>query len=130
MAIDIYGTVLKGGTATCMARVIGEDGQHISRTTISAVAYSIFTLDEHDPDGRTVVDGHDGVELVVADVVYNSLQTDSRWTADETGYNFAHTMDVSEDIAFAVAGRNYLVEYILAPASGQIIVVRFRLHCI
>jgi hypothetical protein len=36
--------------------------------------------------------------------------------------------DISEDQAYAIAGRNYLVEYILTPAAAgsQVILVRFR----
>ncbi len=61
-------------------------------------------------------------------VLFNSLQTDSLWTVDVTGYNFRHTPDVSTNAAFAVAGRRYLVEYQLTPALGQVIVVRFRIN--
>ncbi len=61
-------------------------------------------------------------------VLFNSLQTDSLWTVDATGYNFRHVLDVSTSPAFAVAGRRYLVEYQLTPAVGQVIVVRFRIN--
>ena len=130
MSNDTYATVEKGGTVTCLARVVGEDATVISQATISTATYSVFLLDDDDPDSRTVVTGHNGASLVVASIIFNSLQTDARWTADSTGYNFRHTVDVSSNNAFAVAGRNYLVEYLLMPASGQVIIVRFRLNCI
>ena len=130
MSNDTYGTVQKGGTATCLARVVGEDAAAISQTDISTATYSVFLLDDDDPDGRTVVSGHDGESLVAASIIFNSLQTDARWTVDDTGYNFRHTIDISTDNAFTVAGRNYLVEYRLVPSAGQVIIVRFRLNCI
>lgn len=127
---DIYGTVDKNGTATCLARIVGEDGAAINQASVSAVTYSVFLLDENDPDARSAVDGHDGESLGVSTIIFNSLQTDARWTVDDTGYNFRHTIDVSTDGAFTVAGRSYLVEYRLMPAGGQVIVARFRLNCI
>ena len=130
MAIDIYGTVAKGGTATCLARIVGEDAAAIDQAGISTATYSVFLLDEHDPDARSVVSGHDEVSLVVSAIIFNSLQTDARWTVDDTGYNFRHTIDVSANSAFAMAGRSYLVEYRLAPPSGQVVIARFRLNCI
>ena len=130
MATDIYGTVHKGGTTTCMARVVGEDATAIDQATVDTAAYSVFLLDEHDPDSRTVIDGHDNESLTVSQIIFNSLQTDDRWTIDDVGYNFRHTIDISAADAFTTAGRNYLVEYRLMPSSGQVIIVRFRLYCI
>jgi len=129
-AADIYGTVLKSGTATFLARVVGNDGAAVVRADISSASYSVYLLDDQDADGRAAVSGHAGVSLTVADVVFDTLQTDARWTVDATGYNFRHTIDVSVGAAFAVAGRRYLVEYQLTPAAGQVILVRFRLNCI
>ena len=130
MSNDTYGTVEKGGTATCLARVVGEDAVAINQPTIASAAYSIFLLDDNDPDARNAVNGHDAVSLDVSAIIFNSLITDARWAADETGYNFRHTIDVSTNPAFAIAGRNYLVEYRLMPVAGQVIVVRFRLYCV
>ena len=130
MSNDTYGTVQKGGTATCLARVVGEDAVAINQTAISTATYSVFLLDDDDPDSRTAVDGHDGESLVISSIIFNSLQTDARWTVDDTGYNFRHTIEVSADNAFTIAGRNYLVEYRLLPSAGQVIIVRFRLNCI
>ncbi len=130
MSNDTYGAVEKGGTVTCLARVVGEDAAAINQTTVSTVTYSVFLLDDDDPDSRTVVSGHDGASLTVSTVIFNSLQTDARWSVDSTGYNFRHTIDISSNDAFTIGGRNYLVEYRLMPSSGQVIIVRFRLNCI
>ena len=131
MALDIYGTVFKKGTVTCMARVVGDEVAPIETADISAISYSIWLLDFHDVDSRTTVNGHENQSLNPSDVLFGSLQNnDNRWTIDATGYNFRHTIDVSTYDAFTLAGRDYLVEYRLTPVAGQVILLRFRFHVI
>jgi hypothetical protein len=125
-AEDIHDTVFKDGTSTNMARVVGADGSAVTQADIDSGVYSIYLLDDQDADSRTDVTGHTGVELVVADVIFDTLQTDALWTLDDAGYNFRHVIDISSAVAFAIAGRNYLVEYTLTPTSGQVILIRFR----
>jgi len=127
-ASDTFGSVFQQGTATLMARLVGADAAAIVQADIASIEYSVFLLDDSVPSSRTVVTGHDGESLAVADVIYDALQTDARWTVDSTGYNFRHTIDVSSNEAFETAGRRCLVEYRLTPTSGQVIVVRFKLQ--
>jgi hypothetical protein len=129
-ATDIYGTAFKNGPVTLLARIVGQNGANIVQADLTAVRYTVYLLDDQNPDSRTAVSGHSGVSLTVAGVVFNVLQTDALWTLDVTGYNFRHVLDVSAHAAFAVAGRRYLVEYQLTPAVGQTILVRFRLNVI
>jgi hypothetical protein len=129
-ARNIDGSAFKNGSATFMARIVSATGDNITQNDISTVRYSIYLLDDQDPDLRTVVTGHDNAILSVATVLFTSLQTDTLWTVDTTGYNFRHILDVATYPAFSIAGRRYLVEYRLAPASGQVILVRFRIHVI
>jgi len=130
MSTDTYGTVFKGGSATCLARIVGHDATAITRTDVSSIQYSIYLLAADDPDSRTVVAGHDAVAVDKITTIFDSLQTDARWTRDDVGYNFRHTIDVTSNGAFMLAGRDYLVEYRLTPTTGQVILVRFRLHCV
>jgi len=129
-AIDIYGTAFKNGSATLLARVVGQGGADVVQADLSAVRYTVYLLDDQDPDSRTAVANHTGVSLLVAQVIFDSPQLDPLWTVDEIGYNFRHVLDVSPHQAFSIAGRNYLVEYQLTPMAGQVILVRFRLHVI
>jgi hypothetical protein len=129
-AIDFFGTAFKNGSLTLLARVVGGSGANIVRADLASAKYSIFLLDDQNPNHRDVVTGHDNVTLTVADVVFDTLQTATIWTADTTGYNFRHTLDVGTNPAFAIAGRRYLVEYRLVPVSGQVILVRFRINVI
>ncbi len=127
-ALDIFGSAFKNGSATLLARIVGNDAEPVTIADVNSIQYSIYLLDDQNPDLRTAVEGHEDAALTVADVLFDSLQTDSLWTADATGYNFRHTPDVSSHPAFAIAGRRYLVEYRLTPATGQVILARFRVN--
>lgn len=128
---ELIGTVLKGGSITIMARVVGHQNTPVPMSAIESATYSIYLLDSLNVDSRTPVDGHTNVTLDPADVIIYPLVTDdARWTKDGTGYNFLHVVDVSTDQAFTIAGRNYLVEYRLVPVEGQDILVRARLNVI
>ncbi len=87
-------------------------------------------MDNDDPDAATAVTGHEDVSIDVASSIFDTLQTDSIWDIDETGYNFKHVLNVSANQAFTVAGRTYRIVFELTPAGGQTILVRFRVHAI
>ncbi len=130
LAEDTYGAAFKGGSATFMARIVGSSGLPLHRADVSAIAYSVFLLDDRDADARTVIAGHDAVAATVAEVIFDALQTDFPWdaAADTVGYNFRHTLDVSSHAAFPHADRNYLVEYRVTPVGGQVVIARFRIY--
>ena len=129
-AADIHGTAFRNGSATLLARVVGSDGQPIVQADVTSAKYTVYLLDDQDADDRTPVTGHADVSLTVADVIFDSLQTDALWTVDEVGYNFRHVLDVSANQAFTIAGRRFLVVFELTPADGQVILVRFRVNVI
>jgi len=129
-AEDIHGVAFKNGSITLLARVVGVDGQNLALADVSSAQYTVYLLDDDDADGRTAVTGHTNVALTPADVIFDSLQTDALWTADTTGYNFRHVLDISQNQAFAIAGRRYLVEVELTPPTGQSMLIRFRVNVI
>lgn len=129
-ASDTYASVHKQATATFLARVVDADGAALTPSDLSAVEYSLFLLSPDEPDQRTLVEGHTAVVVPVAETVFAELQTGPVWSRDEVGYNFRHTLDVAARPAFAIAGRHYLVEYRLTPVTGQVVVLRFRVHVI
>jgi len=129
-AQDIQGTVFKNGSAILLARVVGADGAAVTRDALAAIHYTVYLLDDQDPDQQTPLDGHIAVSLSVAEAIYDTLQTDAVWTRDAIGYNFKHILDVSAHQAFPTAGRSYRIVYELTPTSGQVILVRFRVHAI
>jgi len=129
-AMDIHGAAFKNGSVTLMARIVGAAGVNILPADVTTVTYTVFLLDDQDPDSRTAIAGHTAVPLMAANVIFSTLQTDALWTVDTTGYNFRHVLDVSAHPAFTIAGRRYLVEFQLHPVVGQIILVRFRINVI
>jgi len=120
---DIYCTAFKNGTVRLLARVYF-DGANVKQADVSTIVYNVFLLDDRDPDARTAVAGHSAVSLVVADVIFDMLQSDSQ----ASDYNFRHVIPIGVHPAFTIAGRNYLVEYTIMPVAGEKIILRFRVH--
>jgi len=129
-ASDVHGVVFKHGSATLLARVVGDDGVPITQADVASARYTAYLLDEGDPDAATAVAGHTDAAVDVASLIYDELQNDDLWDVDDVGYNFKHVLDVSGDHVFTIAGRIYRVVFELTPAAGQVILVRFRLHAI
>ena len=147
-AADTFGAGFKNGTVTCLARIVGWNAAYILQADFNAtsssssgddawgpcdipIPYTVYLLDDQDSDNRTAVTGHTNVSLTPADVVFDALQTDDKWTVDDTGYNFSHTLVICANHAFVTAGRRYLVEYRLAPGGAtHPILVRFRVNVI
>ena len=135
-AKHIQGTVLKGGTAIFLARLVNNSGSLITQSSLSSGVYTISRLDPNDPDSETAATGHVAATLTIASVIFDTLQRDELWKndegqyLDELGYNFKHQPDVSTNAAFAVAGTRYKINYRLTPSSGQVIVVAFEVGCL
>ena len=129
-AVDVEGVVFKNGSATLLARVVGAQGAPVTQATVASAKYTAYLLDENDPDSATAVAGHADVAVDVASLIYDDLQNDDLWDVDDTGYNFKHVLDVSTHQVFTIAGRIYRIVFELTPTSGQVILVRFRLHAI
>lgn len=131
---SVFGTVQDGGTVTCMGRVLNRESSTLAALTqsdISTITYSIYLLDDADPDLKTVVTNHSAVSLTVSAVIFNTMQTPTLWTSnvDATGYNFRHTPIVSTNAAFTLAGRRYLVQYKCTPVVGQFEYWNFEVMC-
>jgi len=109
--------VFADGTVTLLARLVGWAASILQQADISAITYTIYTIDAV-TGAATAVTGHENVALTVADVMFDSLQTDSRWTTDSTGYNFRHTIDVTSNDAFPSAG-DYRIDVVITPTTGQ-----------
>lgn len=127
------GTVFDGGTVTCMARIANDAATtqtNLVQSDISTITYSVWLLDDSDPDSRTTVTGHAAVSLVVSEVVFDTLRTHWVWTEDATGYNFRHTVPISSSAAFTLAGRRYLIEYTITPTTGQKFPLGFEVMCV
>ena len=99
-------TIFEDSGVTLMARIQGEDAANVQQADITSISRNVY-------DGETIVG--ESTALTVADVVFDTLQTDARWTFDATGYNFK---DAVADTVFPVGDTVYRVEYLFTPATG------------
>ena len=83
-AIDIYGTAFKNGSVTLLARIVGQNGATSSRPTSTPSSTQCTCWTIKIPTAAPPVAGHADVTLPVADVIFNTLQTDAIWTVDAT----------------------------------------------
>lgn len=115
-ARPIRGSVWEDSGCSLMARVLGVDGANITQASISSITYAVHNADT----GAEVVAS---TSLTVASVVFDTLQTDSRWHVDSTGYNFR--MDAPA-ASFPTGNTRYHVEVKFTPATGAVFHVVFE----
>lgn len=112
---ETYG--FEDSPVTFMRRITGHNGDYIVQADITSIAWKVYDLAD---TSTTVATG----TCVVASTVSNSLVTgDSRWTRDDTGYNWIYTM---AGTSFPTGKRTYWVEFTFTPASGGAFVVVFK----
>ena len=84
--VDHY-VVREASSFSVMYR-IQADGADITQAAVSSIQYAVIN------DGtKEVITSL--ASLTVSSVVFDTLQTDDRWTEDNTGYNFRHDVDQS-----------------------------------
>lgn len=91
-----------------MARVRDATATNITQAGIDSIAIYVF-----DGSGTQV---STTIAPTVASTVFDTLQTDARWTKDSTGYNFRYTIAAAY---FPTGDVNYRVEVIFTPATGE-----------
>lgn len=97
--------------ATVMARITGDDGAIIVQADVSSIARTTYDCSQVPP-----VAVESGTAINVAASVFDELQTDARWDADSTGYNFRNTVPAS---VLDTGGRVYRTEYAFTGASSE-----------
>jgi len=99
--------VIEDSAFSLLARLKAGDGDYVTQTAISSIAYSVNRLDTGDSVGTGT--------LTVADVIFDTLQKDSRWTEDSKGYNFLWSVNPT---LVPDGGVHYRVEVTFTPATG------------
>jgi hypothetical protein len=114
-------TAFEDTGVTLMDRIYGNAGTAITQATISSIAFKCY---EHATKDKAV-DAEDGTlitsgAIVVASTVFDTLQTDAKWTRDSTGYNFAYASPAADR---TVGARWHRYEIVFTPSSGAVFVV-------
>lgn len=91
-----------------MGRGKGPGGAYMLQADIQSIDLKVF---EQGKPG-TVIDTQ---TLTVSQVVFDTLQTDARWTKDATGYNFRYQTLVTQ---LPDGGKTYVFEFKFTPAGG------------
>lgn len=127
--MDCHAAVFQNSTACFMARIRDFYGNLVTAANIDQAAYSVFLLDQNDSTVRTPITGHYNVPLNPDDILFSPLQTNFGWNLDNIGFNFMYQLNVSDNTAFAQAGRHYLVEFTLKHATTPYM-IRYRVFSI
>ena len=112
-------TIYEDTGITCMSRILGDDASAITQATTSAITVAVFK--------NTSTVATYTASLTVADVVFNSLQTDSRWNKDSTGYNWRYDVIAS---VFDDGDATYRLEFKFTPTSGSQYFVIFEIDTV
>jgi hypothetical protein len=97
-----------------MARILGNAAANIVQADITSIGL-VVTESSGVPGSESL--------LTVANVVFNTLQTDARWTVDSTGYNFRYEVPAA---SLPNGKRCYTFEFKFTPVSGPVFHVVFE----
>ena len=109
-------TFYLGADPILLARVKTAANAYITQAGLSSISRTVYFTSPTPEAGPTA--------LTIANVVYDTLQTDEPWTYDDTGYNFRDTPPYS---IFDAAG-TWKVKYIFTTTGGTRSVVWFVLN--
>tara|TARA_Y100000310_G_scaffold260574_1_gene269558 strand:+ start:508 stop:888 length:381 start_codon:yes stop_codon:yes gene_type:complete len=109
--------VWEGTTPKLMARVVGAAAANITQASVDSISKIVILK----RDGSTVVAA---ASITVSAVVHDTLQTDATWTKDPTGYNFAHTLAVTD---VPDGDDVYVIQYLFTDTASGVSVVEFVL---
>ena len=108
-------TIYEDTAITCMARILGDDAAAITQSDISSISLSVFK-------NASTTASSGPTALTVSDVIFDSYQTDARWTKDSTGYNFRYQIPASVP---DTGDATYQCEFKFTPASQPVFFVVF-----
>ena len=121
-ATDVVKVLIwEDASCTVFARIRGNTGAYVTQASLTSIACKVFDLD----NANTQVSAP---TVTISSAVFDTLQTSSndvRWTIDTTGFNFRFTVPAS---AFPLGERNYRVEVVFTPTSGDVFAVVYTVH--
>jgi len=105
-----HGTIWEDSGVQLLARVNRADNTPLLQAEITSITGKVFLLDSTTPTTASSTP-----TVTVASVIFDTLQTDSRWDADSTGYNFKLQLGAS---AFATGNARYRIEFEFDPSTA------------
>lgn len=113
----VAGPVFQNGDASFLARV-EIDGVVAQKSDIATITCNVYDLKGDTPTTPVLTP-----TLTVAATMFDTLQTDGRWTRDTSGYNFRHAMP---NTAFTHARHEYDVVYQFTSSTSKVAFAKFR----
>lgn len=98
---------------TLLARVKSVTDELILIDDVASIELNVFDL-----SGPTPLTFIHGESLTVAEVIFDTIQTDARWDVDSTGYNFR--FEVTDPEVMVAGGKRYRYEVLLRMDTGVI----------
>lgn len=103
--------IIENSAVIILARVRKADGEYLTRAATSSLTCKVFDLDGETPDTAVATPS-----LVIADTIFDTLQIDSRWAKDGTGFNFSAGL---AGTCFPSGGHTYQVEVKVTTTEGD-----------
>ena len=114
------------GDATFLARVKYQSAL-IVQANVTSIACKVQRWSSSDGTKTVTYERPDAPdEIDPEDVIFDTLQTDDRWTADSTGFNFAVTVPAS---AFPGPDQ-YFVLFTITTTAGAVIQIPYEVPAI
>lgn len=101
-------SVYEDGSASIMARLYGGSGTAVTQASLTMITLRQYVADTNEEAWVPTYPA-------ISTVVFDTLQTDARWTKDATGYNFRQDFDAG---TFVGPDLRYRMEWTFVPASG------------
>lgn len=113
-------SVFEDAGVSLMARVYAADATILVQADLSSITCSVYDVSSPSSAVATPT-------VTISSVVFDTLQTDARWTEDSTGYNFRHDLAAT---VFATPGKIYRVEYKFTQTGGEIFFLVFEVSVV
>jgi hypothetical protein len=113
------GQCIANSPVVLLARVVDADGVAVSSTNVSSLQVKVF-------DRGTGTQIGTAATPAVDEVVFDTLMTDARWSADDVGYNFACPIAGQY---FPSGDTTYRVEVKVTPTGQDAFYLLWDLDC-
>lgn len=129
--------VWEGADPEPLARVVDREESALQQSDFAAGGVDFYIYEKGDPTAKFAETGisvsagqpSGSAGSTSGSVIFDTLQTDGRWKADSTGYNFRYAVRAIDLAAYATpfaleGGKTYIFEFVLHTSVwGDILVV-------